>query len=182
MKLNHKHLLALLILISLFTFCKKEDNYPVVLIIAGIEKGPIKAYTLHDSIVPNRYRYNDVADSVLFNATLTRKIIFKSHNSASMSIGNENTGYLNLNASISYINDSIIFRIDDTIDGYHFSDEMHGVGDESGVVLSGTSYVKRHKYGLEGYIVYKYININTLKNELGANDTLVYFNLKLNYK
>lgn len=182
MKNKYKYLLTSLVLIVFYTSCKKEDNYPVVLNLAEIDRYTIKAYTLKDSIIPNNYRYNDVADSLFFYSTLNRRIIFRNHNSAFLSLGSERDGYLNLNATISYINDSIIFRIDDTIDNYHFSEELHGVGDEYGIVLSGTSYVKRYPYGLDGFIIYKYFNLEKIRNELRTNDTLVLFNFKLKYQ
>ena len=172
-------LFAFIVLIEITFSCKREEsNYPIELTLVEIEQDSMKAYTQHDRVAPPGFDYYNDADSLFFYNTLFRRIIFISEYDALLLLGDKYTGYLKINARVSYVNDSIIFKLHDTIDDFHFSDELHGVGDENGVILLGTAFIR---HGSNDFIIYKYYNLENLRKDL-PHGIIAYSHFKLKYE
>ena len=177
-----------ILLIALTCTCDKEESkYPIELNLTCIEQGDIKAYTKTDSIIPNNFTYESIDEFDYFNKFLIKSIAFKSCDQAILIYGDfdpedEIKDSLRLNASVSYLNDSIFFSGNENIDGWDISVSLSGIGNEYGIEFDGTHYIKLYPYGLDGSVIFENFNLEQLRNELNDNDTLIFYHFNLTYE
>jgi len=150
-----KHFIVAAIFIMVANSCKKENSgYPKQLYYTKTVCTNIEAYTKQGKVENHDFTFDDIKEGDYFTSHLIDEIIFNSKTSASLkykpSSFQETLEFFGKDMDVSYKNDSILFYLKQTLEGY--ITDIRGKGDENSVNLNGIYITtKSDTYGTFDY-------------------------------